>query len=495
MGQTRMQLNFDAKFEIKESLNNEFTLAKCTVMGLGKNRNFTHISKEAAEDAEYSLFNIPIIGHIFKNKDGKWQLGGHDMILEEDSKTGGKIFKSICVPYGVVPANAKIEYRDVVEGDGTVRTYLITDVILWTGRFPEILEIAYDDEIYCNESMEINILNSEKMKEDSKYLDIKKYTYSALCMLQKADDESNAEPCFPESKITIGNFEKLMDEFKHGLFSYYNTTKGGVPTMKISEEARDKILSKFNLSVDDLDFEITEDMTESDFSQIVKAKRNEIDQAQFRMFAATYKEKAKALKDALVTEFVEDENGNIIYMIEYIIIDFDDKFVYVRKYSYQKDSHPEEKLYRFKYNYNDDEKSVIVEKETGEAMVMKLLTIEEEKKIEDARTEYTELKTFKETVLKKEKEAEYDAVLTSNEFSSISETEEFKAIIAKAYDFADITALKKECYAILGMVSAKQKPSANSNKTAFGLKASIGKSEGHIENEYEDFYNKYKERK
>lgn len=490
------QLFFDMKFEIREKLNDEFTLAKCTVMALEKNRNGSYISYKAAQEAEKSLYNIPIVGHIFKNTEDKWQLGGHDKVLEKDTESGDLHFKSICVPYGVVPADAKIEYKKIEESDGTEKTYLITDVILWTGRFPELFEIMYNDEICCNESVEINILDCKSYEDDPEYLEIKKYTYSALCMLQKADDEKNVEPCFPESKIVIGteNFEKLMSEFKYELFSYYNKMKGGCSDMGMTNEIRDDILKKFELSLEDLTFEISEDMTAEAFEEkIIEMKDFEAKENAMK-FSALYLEKINTVAKVLETEYIKNNEGTVVCTVEYFVVDMDDEYVYVKEYQWSNSGKDKETLVRMKYQYNEDDKTAVVDKENKEEMILKMVTLAEDKKIEEERNELEELRDFKNEVLKKEKEAEYDTILKDEAFSMIANTEEFKELKESAYDCVNAETLKTQCYAILGKYSAK-KEMENQKKGTFGLKFPVKRGNPLPEDEYDAFYNKYKERK
>ena len=76
---------FQTKITPIKPLNEEFTLAQCRVMALGKNRNFSHFSKEAVDEALPTLANIPVIAHVFADDEGKLRIGGHDMeIVSED---------------------------------------------------------------------------------------------------------------------------------------------------------------------------------------------------------------------------------------------------------------------------------------------------------------------------------------------------------------------------------------------------------------------------
>lgn len=56
----RKSIPFNAKIGFVEKINDEFLKCKVYVCALGKNRNLSYISREAAEEALYSLYNIPV---------------------------------------------------------------------------------------------------------------------------------------------------------------------------------------------------------------------------------------------------------------------------------------------------------------------------------------------------------------------------------------------------------------------------------------------------
>ena len=172
----RYTVEFNAKVTPVKPLNDEFTLCKCYVMALDKNRNLSFISQDAADAALPTLFNIPVIGHLYVDDEGKYHMGGHDMTIVQNSD-GQYEFKSICVPYGVVPQQDGIHYEDIQEPNGDTHTYLVADVILWTGRFPELHEAVYNEETYFGQSMEINVHNYAPLDEDKNYTNILEYTY------------------------------------------------------------------------------------------------------------------------------------------------------------------------------------------------------------------------------------------------------------------------------------------------------------------------------
>lgn len=232
----RKTIFFNAKVEPVKPVNEEFTLCKVYVCALDKNRNFSNISKEAADDAQPTLYNCPVIGHLIVDDQGNYHMGGHDMVVEQD-KDGTWRFKSLCVPYGVIPQQDNVHYEDIEEPNGRgVKTYIVADCILWTGRFPELKEAIYSDECWFGQSMEIGVKEYTPLEEDPNYTNILKYSYSALCLLGKSDDpEHQVEPCFPSSScqpyefaLHDETFAEMAAQLKTELSSCFtNTEKGG----------------------------------------------------------------------------------------------------------------------------------------------------------------------------------------------------------------------------------------------------------------------------
>ena len=234
-------LNFKAKVKPIEKISEDFMRCKCYAFGLGKNRNYSHVSKENMERNKYTLSYAPVVGQLIEkydkegNKVGRY-MGGHDS--EFDSETWD--FKSICVPYGVVIPNS-FSYETVTEyQDKKKREYLTCEVILWLGRYPELKEAMYSEDILFNESAELNVSEYRPLESDSNYTDLVDFSFSALCLLGKADEnstnghtdsEEHTEPCFIESKVipieyslVQEDFSKVMSELKEELAFYFNTS-------------------------------------------------------------------------------------------------------------------------------------------------------------------------------------------------------------------------------------------------------------------------------
>lgn len=194
-------LGFTSKLSDFEIVNQEFIRCKCYMLATGDNVNCSDITLEAVKKAmsRGEFYNKPVVAHLYKDEEnGQWRVGGHDSkwIITNTSIE----MVNECIPFGVIPESSNIQLEEVLEADGeTVNTYLTCQIILWAGRF-NIMDAAYSDDIYFNQSCELSI--NEYHYKDNDILAIDDFTFSALCLLNKSDDKSkNVRPCFPSCRV------------------------------------------------------------------------------------------------------------------------------------------------------------------------------------------------------------------------------------------------------------------------------------------------------
>lgn len=284
MDKKHTSLKFKAKVTPIEKINDEFTLCKCYVQGVGKNRNFSYMSKENIQRCLPTLSYAPVVGHLIDKLDkdgnptGEKYMGGHDYYIDDDWN-----MKSACVPYGVVKADS-FDFETVKEYEDEIETeYLTAEVVLWTGRYPELMEAIYSDDFYFNESMEISVSEYRPYEEDSNYTELTDFTYSALCLLGKADDKTSpehTEPCFVESKVIPvqyslerEDFSKVMGELKNELAFYFNkdNTDGKEDEVVENENEKEEVIE----TVEEVNEESTEEVVENTTEETPDAEVNE----------------------------------------------------------------------------------------------------------------------------------------------------------------------------------------------------------------------------
>lgn len=213
-------IDMTAKFSNFQVINKDFTRCRCNVFYTGRNRNYSDITEEALQKfiARKGYANVPVVAHLFKDESGKYRVGGHDskLILSNE----GIEFVNECVPFGVIPEDCNPSMDLITERSGEQRQYFSVDIILWTHRYP-IMEAAFSDEVYFNQSMELNF---DDTSYDGDYIVVNDFSMSALCLLNRSlDSNENVEPCFESSRVKSfslnedkfkQNFELMLDKLK-----------------------------------------------------------------------------------------------------------------------------------------------------------------------------------------------------------------------------------------------------------------------------------------
>ena len=500
----KISLLSNLKFSSFEKLNENFLKAKCYVLSLGKNANKSHFSKENVDRAYPSLAYAPVIGHLMVDDNGVYHLGGHDYHLDMNDLK----LKSQCVPFGVAVPSESPVYEDVTEENGNVSTYLTCEVILWIGRYPELADAFYSDSVFTNQSMEIFYSSSTPLKDDPTYTDIIDFSFDALCMLQKSDDDKfNVTPCFPSASIVPitysidkNEFSSLMGELKEELSLYFSKNNSDEKGGKVNLDEKLEILQKFNKTVEDLDFSI-DDMSVEDLSAKMEELFGEKEpKAEPIAFSATYKEKRQALQNALDPIVVKDAEGNYVEETYFYIEDFSDEYVFVEKDHWTANDY-DCKYGRFAYTFDEATRTATISSEFEE-MVKVWLTLDEKAKVDEERanyetkysdlekefsdykaehsfldSEFNALKEYKENKEVEERKCAEDALFADYE-ETIGETEEFKSLKEKASEFS-LDALKKECLCIVGMYSMtnKTKETNKSDSLKFSLEPEVSEDE------------------
>ena len=500
----KISLLSNLKFSSFEKLNENFLKAKCYVLSLGKNANKSHFSKENVDRAYPSLAYAPVIGHLMVDDNGEYHLGGHDYHLDMNDLK----LKSQCVPFGVAVPSESPVYEDVTEENGNVSTYLTCEVIIWIGRYPELADAFYSDSVFTNQSMEIFYSNSAPLKDDPTYTDIIDFSFDALCMLQKSDDDKfNVTPCFPSASIVPitysidkNEFSSLMGELKEELSLYFSKNNSDEKGGKVNLDEKLEILQKFNKTIEDLDFSI-DDMSVEDLSAKMEELFGEKEpKAEPIAFSATYKEKRQALQNALDPIIVKDAEGNYVEETYFYIEDFSDEYVFVEKDHWTANDY-DCKYGRFAYTFDEATRTATISSEFEE-MVKVWLTLDEKAKVDEERanyetkysdlekefsdykaehyfldSEFNALKEYKENKEVEERKCAEDALFADYE-EMIGETEEFKSLKEKASEFS-LDALKKECLCIVGMYSMtnKTKETNKSDSLKFSLEPETSEDE------------------
>ena len=237
-----------AKFSKFQVINKDFTRCRCNVFYTGRNRNYSDITENALEKfiARKGYANVPVVAHLMKDDDGNYYVGGHDRkIIISNS---GIDFVDETIPFGVIPEDCNPSMDLITERSGEQRKYFSVDVILWTHRYP-IMEASFGDEIYFNQSMEIEF---NEFNYDDDYVVVNDFSMSALCLLNRsANNKDNVEPAFESSVVKKFSIDesKFKKSFELMLQTLKRYDKGENDNSDMKGEVRmdkSKIIAKLS---------------------------------------------------------------------------------------------------------------------------------------------------------------------------------------------------------------------------------------------------------
>ncbi|MPL95072.1 hypothetical protein SDC9_41235 [bioreactor metagenome] len=471
MNKKNIGVNFDLRFSEIKDINSSFALVKVAICYAGANRNRSKISREVIEAAIPSLFYCPLVGRYDPETDN---FGSHDIRVIKD-KDGNMEIVSATVPFGVVYGGTQPYWETVTEADGTQREYLYCEVILWKSQYGYKCLASKDK---WAQSMEIGV--DSYIIDSENYCVIEKMEFEALCIL------GDAEPCFESASVQMNSGEavssyrqqfammiqemKESEELKAMKFTFDNLkTEGGKDNLILTDEIRDSVLAEFELALEQLTFEITEDMDEAAFRVAIEEMKPA--QSPVAVYESTYKQKREALENALDSVYVRNGDGEVIGATHYWVQDFDSSYAYVERYIWSADdSHEDNGRFKYSMSEADGVLTATIEGEF-ELMILQWLTVEENERLQQSRNafealssefeeykkEYTvkdldveELRKFKKERLDADHKAVIDEVIEA--FADIHENAEFIALTKddKAYEFEKPEDLEKEFFAIRG---------------------------------------------
>ena len=500
MGANMQRVRFSTAFENIQDLNPSFAVGKMRIAYVGDNRNGSSISREVLQDAIPSMFNCPVVAHYDR---GSNSFGSHDIeLVLEDNKI--KIV-NVTQPVGVVPVGAEYSFETDVDANGVMHEYLTTNVILWKRQeaFDHILEVGTIDE-----SMEC--VFSESHIDDRGVLVADKMYFEAFCLLE------SAAPCYEGAHVELcaandaATFKQQYAQMMTELAKYAEPSSGsdehrqeGGKAMILNDNAVNEILAEFELTLDELDFEISEDMTVEEFRDKVSGfaaekhaqedsdppaaeetqdepddaegaesedeaegneggeqaeesfadagveESNDAPETQTQSFSVSYNQRRDAIRNALDPIITETSETY------FWLVDFDDTYAFVERDEWQlADGAFEESHGRFAYAFDEETLSASLTSEF-EPMVLQWLTLEENEALEKRRNLLDELLAFRENVMKKSYQDNLEDLLA--EFADINDVEEFaeyanevRGLAEDADTRVDLDVIRDHCFCIRG---------------------------------------------
>lgn len=486
------------------------------ILHTGLNYNGSIFTKEVVNQNLDSLKNTPILGYIeVAEGDGNVDdFKAHEYKIVKD-KNGTYKYVYSGHAYGVLPESCNPRWITKVSSDGVVREYLQADGLLWT-KFDKSIEIFARDKIK-GQSMELEEDSIEGTENPDGTFTFSAFKFDGCCILSTTDEK--IQPAMIDSKI-VANFssDTIASEIKEKLNEYQTAISfDNKYFIKREEnrldESKKKLLDKYEVSVDELDFNI-DNLSVEDLESKLKDYINIKNSKQKNNFMATYGEKRKALQNALDSIVTRNDNGEVIECVNFYVMDFDDKYVYVERNYWNDSGDYETKYGRFSYTYDEQNMTAEITSDFEE-MFLVWLTAEEKaehdakeqeysnlnenynklqkefnnykEKYKTEETEVEKLREFKNKTLEKERQDAINAIFARPEFESITNNDEFINLKNNVGNMS-LEDIEEKCFAILG----KSKTNFTT-QTKNTVKVSIPVSDDSAKELYGGLFEKYKD--
>lgn len=470
---TRINVDFEKLNEYKID-DMRFTKVKIWLMHLNENYNGSIFTEEATTNAIPSLANTPILGYIEENSEGDDDFSDHRMELERNNGEIKVKYKGSA--YGVIPETNYAKFENKICGDGKERTFLTCQGLLWN-KFEDSIDIFNRDTVK-DESMELAENYTGSFNQDG-YFVFDKFLFNGACALGSGVQPAMEGACIDtnftlnEIKVKLEQFQKFINSQSSSEVDINSFEKGG--QLKLTDEIKNKVLAEFSLKIEDLNFDITDDMTEESLRDVVtkfvKSKEESASKHEV-LFSATYQQKYDAIQNALEGDIVKDADGNIIEETRYWVEDFDDTYAYVAKTVWTAEDY-NRSYGRLTYSFDETNVVATISGEFEEMIVGVWLTVEENQKLQEERNnlellnaEYAEYKSnystpnsevkrlqeFEKNTIDTKYKTDVTEIFTRFE-KQLNGVAEFETLKEK-HDDMEVNIIEEKCFAMLGKKNA-----------------------------------------
>lgn len=462
----QLSVQVPAHFEVDSNVYQDNTLlfGKVKVFHIGPNRNGSSVTKNAAEKALSTIAYKPLLAN-FCEVDGVKDFTSHDMELNDDGsltyvehqigcftadapvikydETTEKefVFAKVAIPREYTDACDIIERKNGTK----VSVELLVNEMNYSAK-DDILELT-DIIVQGCTCLGTNPETGDSVEEGMQgaRLDIVDFSVDNNSIVDKSNNELNSK--------MLEILEKLNDTISNFNIQNFNQ-EGGENAMNKFEE----LLDIYGLTVEDVTFEV-EGLSDEDleakfvevygdaeeFKKKKKCSDEDDEESNDEDFAGCGKKKKRCAVNTENNTVEFELSHDDIRMALYGLLEstWDENSyvwvceVYDNYFIYQKETYGDEgydcKYYKQSYSKNEDN----VELSGDPAEVFSIFVTESEKTALDMiRSQYEELKAFKENVEKQELKVQKDAILESAEYSEIKDSEEFKALVADAEKYS-----------------------------------------------------------
>ena len=462
----QLSVQVPANFEVDGNTYKDNTLlfGKVKVFHIGPNRNGSSVTKNAAEKALSTIAYKPLLAN-FCEVDGVKDFTSHDMELNDDGsvtyvehqigcftadapviqydETTEKefVFAKVAIPREYTDACDIIERKNGTK----VSVELLVNEMNYSAK-DDILELT-DIIVQGCTCLGTNPETGDSVEEGMQgaRLDIVDFSVNNNSIVDKSNNEL-------DSKM-LEILEKLNDTISNFNIQNFNQ-EGGENAMNKFEE----LLDLYGLTSEEVEFEIdglSDEDLEAKFVEVYgdaeefKKKRKcsdeDDEESNDEDFAGCGKKKKRCAVNTENSTVEFELSHDDIRMALYGLLEstWDENSyawvceVYDSYFIYQKETYSEEgydyKYYKQSYSRADDNIAL-----SGDPVeVFSTFVTESEKTALDMiRSQYEELKAFKDQYDAAQTKAQKDEILESAEYAEIKDSEEFKALVADAEKYS-----------------------------------------------------------
>lgn len=445
-----------SKAEIEESDDGKL-YAKVRVCHTLLNRNNSYISEESMLEAMPTLKYSPLLASIHQLDDGTWDFHSHDFHIEEDEDGNEyEVYDENQVgtftaddpyleydkvknkTYVVAKVAIPIEYTrtaDIIKSKGG--TKVSCELLIYDCSYNAEKHYLQLDHFRFNgctclgsekdgtpigEGMEGSFLSLEDFSVENNSL--LKYVDEKLNAMQSSIDELDARFNIEKEKTTKGGTELNKKQFEEEV-----TETEEVAETEESEEEVTTTEEESEETVEETSEEETETTEEVEESQEVAEEKTE-------NTTTTESETESFSKDELFNKLFDISFEDIKYALNALcsIYRNDSEWCYVSQvydeYFIMQDWDSDK---YYKQSYTRDEDNIALSGERTEMFAM-LLTESEKISIEEMRSNYAELKAFKEEIELNELREQKKAILDSEKYAILAQKDNEGKFVNKDYE-------------------------------------------------------------
>lgn len=424
---------------------------KVKILHTLKNRNGSYVSKESAEKAMHSIVGRPLLAYIHE-VNGEYDFAAHDVEVTED-EDGNQVFEYIEQQVGSFPTD-DVWFEQGEDGNEFLCAYAVipeeytktAEIIRRKGGTKVSSEL-------CIESMSFNA--------DEGYLDLLEWYISGVTLLGKDENGNDFQEGMKGARADIVDFSadnnsvsKVYDvdsqlvevlEKLNTTLSNFNIDNSGLATQEGGNTVKfDELLSKYGKTVEDITFDyegLSDEELEAKFAEVFgedtsaentdEPEVGEPEGSEPEQFAVSVSMGGQTFAlslseiDSAIWELVNAAYGNETDWYSCDV--FDDNTVIMHNYS-------DGKCYRQGF-VKDEEGNFALDGERVEVFG-EYLTAEEKIAIAALRTNYDSILNELNQYKAAEDEAKKNALMNSESYSYIVNTEEYQAIVKDKEKFS-----------------------------------------------------------